>query len=102
FGADDTATAVGGINRYADIHGSLCLVLGTLFLGTPSKYQAPSTKHNPQKLRQATLAIACLCLNLTYLLRGGQVRAGVYACPGILAMKSATSDQLMYKKDLAL
>jgi hypothetical protein len=30
--------------------------------------------------RQATLAIACLYLNLTHLLRGGQVRRGVYAC----------------------
>jgi len=52
-------------------------------------------------LRQATLAIACLYLNLTHLLRGGQVRAGVYACSELLAMNSATLSELLYKKDLA-
>src|SRR5687768_3076807 len=33
--------------------------------------------YHPKNVRQATLAIACLYLNLTHLLRGGQVRAGV-------------------------
>ena len=103
FRADDAATAVGRIYRDADVHGSLCLVLRTLFLGFSIK--VPSTKYKAQltkELRQATLAIACLYLNLTHLLRGGQVRAGVYACSEILATNSATSDQLLYKKDLAL
>src|SRR5262245_25912075 len=87
FGADDAATAVGGINRYADIHGSLCFVLSSLYfvlvnvtdsLLQSTKHKVLSTKYKTQKLRQATLAIACLYLNLTHLLRGGQVRAGVY------------------------
>jgi len=47
-------------------------------------------------LRQATLAIACLYLNLTHLLRGGQVRAGVYSCFLLLAMIPATSQQLLH------
>jgi hypothetical protein len=68
-------------------------------------FKLPSTKYKAQptkKLRQATLAIACLYLTLTHLLRGGQVRAGVYACSEFLAMNSATPDQLFDKKDLAL
>jgi len=39
-------------------------------------------------------------LNLTHLLRGGQVRAGVYARFGFLATIPATSARLLYKKDL--
>src|SRR6185436_19647901 len=90
FRADDAASAVGRIYRDADVHCAF-------------KLPSPKSKFNPpKKLRQATLAIACLYLNLTHLLRGGQVRAGVYACSEILATNSATSDQLLYKKDLAL
>src|SRR6185369_1222951 len=84
FGADDSATAVGGVYRDADVHCAL---------------KVPSTKYKTQltkKLRQATLAIACLYLTLTHLLRGGQVRAGVYACSEFLAMNSATPRQLLY------
>ena len=81
FGTNDAATAVGRINSYADVHCETCLVLCALYfvnqlIRALSKYQAQSTKFNRQRLRQATLAIACLYLNLTHLLRGGQVRAG--------------------------
>ena len=40
-----------------------------------------------KKQRQATLAIACLYLNLAHLnFKGGQVRGGVYARPTALAI----------------
>ena len=57
---NNAATAVGGVYRDADVHCAL---------------KVPSTKYqfNLQKsVRQATLAIACLYLNLTHLLRGGK------------------------------
>jgi hypothetical protein len=81
----------------------MCLVFCALYFPVPQlqKYQAQSTKFNRQSERQATLAIACLYLNLTHLLRGGQVRAGVYARFGFLAMIPATQWQVLYKKDLA-
>ena len=68
FRADYTATAVGGIYRDADVHCA---------------FKLPSTKakFNPtKKLRQATLAIACLYLNLSHLLRGGASEGGSI-CP---------------------
>src|SRR6185369_8311637 len=57
--SNDAAAAVGGIYRDADVHCAL-------------KVASTKPKFNCKKnVRQATLAIACLYLNLTHLLRGG-------------------------------
>ena len=74
FRSDDTAAAVGRIYRDADVHW--CFLFSTLLV-----LSLQSTKHKAQsttdkKLRQATLAIACLYLNLTHLLRGGASEGG--------------------------
>ena len=82
FRSDDAATAVGRVYRDADVHcAKRFFVLGLCFLvlvylpkhnRTGFKDQRRKAKDHPKKLRQATLAIACLYLNLTHLLRGGK------------------------------
>src|SRR6185369_11329871 len=49
FRADYSATAVGGIYRDADVHGSLCLVLCTLFRGNYFKVSSAKYKAQPTK-----------------------------------------------------
>jgi hypothetical protein len=82
-----------------------------------SKYQAQPKKFKPQinadsaqicdyvrptKFEAGDPRYRLPLLNLTHLLRGGQVRAGVYSCFEFLATIPASMDRSLYKKDLAI
>ena len=80
FGSNNAAAAVGWINGDADVHCEveyLYFVFSALLVAQRTMFALQSTKHQAQsstskKWRQATLAIACLYLDLTHLLRGGK------------------------------
>src|SRR6185503_9821138 len=84
FGSHDAATAGSGINSYADVHRKsrrIAFIVwedASLSLRfSSSKYGRAGMRFIAQKIeRQATLAIACLYLNLTHLLRGGASEGG--------------------------
>jgi hypothetical protein len=97
LGANDATTAVGRVNRDADVHwyfepGTLCFV------------KVPSSKYQVQLAKKVEAGDPRYRPPLSQLdspSERGQVRAGVYACFKFLAMIPATPPQLFHKKALA-